>query len=309
VGTSANIYTHTDYYPFGQPARSDGSNYRYAYQGAYAESDANTRLDNFNLRMYDSRIGRWLTTDPAGQYASPYEGMGNNPVMGSDPTGAADTTFEDDGANKITTRVSNTPENVTVFGSWINNSTFRINFNKTPEHAPNPNYDSEAPETGPYFDNNAFAASIGAKGLYQFAKAGEFTTGLIGGGVAAGIESAVSMLVEDVGTEATVEAAPVFENAAEEVGSNVIKNKAAGDAFRDEIANLLEKEGRDVEIEVYKKTPFGKRFIDIDVWHNGENLGGIETKLGSSRYTPLQRLKDIYLEVHQGYKIQVVRGP
>ncbi len=37
--------------------------------------------------MYDGRIGRWLSVDPAGQFASPYEGMGNNPVSGSDPTG------------------------------------------------------------------------------------------------------------------------------------------------------------------------------------------------------------------------------
>jgi len=87
VGPSANIYTDTDYYPFGQTARSDGTNYRYAYQGAYAESDDNTNLDNFKLRMYDSRIGRWLSVDPKGQDASPYEGMGNNPVTGTDPTG------------------------------------------------------------------------------------------------------------------------------------------------------------------------------------------------------------------------------
>ncbi|GEM_PF-3374480 len=37
--------------------------------------------------MYDARIGRWLSTDPKGQFASPYEGMGNDPVTGSDPTG------------------------------------------------------------------------------------------------------------------------------------------------------------------------------------------------------------------------------
>ena len=32
-------------------------------------------------------IGRWLTTDPAGQYASPYLGMGNDPINGIDPDG------------------------------------------------------------------------------------------------------------------------------------------------------------------------------------------------------------------------------
>lgn len=37
--------------------------------------------------MYDGRIGRWLSVDPKGQFASPYEGMGNNPVTGFDKTG------------------------------------------------------------------------------------------------------------------------------------------------------------------------------------------------------------------------------
>ncbi|NQX82820.1 MAG: hypothetical protein HRT66_12635 [Flavobacteriaceae bacterium] len=32
-------------------------------------------------------MGRWLTTDPAGQYASPYLGMGNNPISMMDPDG------------------------------------------------------------------------------------------------------------------------------------------------------------------------------------------------------------------------------
>jgi len=41
--------------------------------------------------MYDGRIGRWLSVDPKGQFSSPYEGMGNNPVTGNDPTGAVAT--------------------------------------------------------------------------------------------------------------------------------------------------------------------------------------------------------------------------
>ncbi|MCO5951209.1 RHS repeat-associated core domain-containing protein, partial [Mucilaginibacter flavidus] len=71
-------------------ARSGGATYRYDYQGAYAEKDPVTGLNNFQLRMYDSKIGRWLSTDPAGQHASPYEGMGNNPVAKGDPTGGED---------------------------------------------------------------------------------------------------------------------------------------------------------------------------------------------------------------------------
>jgi len=40
--------------------------------------------------MYDGNIGRWLTTDPRRQFASSYEGMGNNPVSGVDTTGGFD---------------------------------------------------------------------------------------------------------------------------------------------------------------------------------------------------------------------------
>lgn len=78
--------------------------------------------------------------------------------------------------------------------------------------------------------------------------------------------------------------------------------------FRDELAEALEAEGRTVYKEVYKRTPFGKRYMDIDVWHNGVNLGGIETKVGGSRYLPLQRLKDFWLWAG-GYPVQLVRKP
>jgi RHS repeat-associated protein len=87
VNGLADIINYTDYYPYGSVARTAGIKYRYEYQGAYAEKDGATGYNNFDLRMYDGRIGRWLSIDPAGQYASPYEGMGNNPVSSSDPTG------------------------------------------------------------------------------------------------------------------------------------------------------------------------------------------------------------------------------
>lgn len=68
------------------PLRYVDGEYRYAYQGQ--EKDLETGMEAFELRLWDSRIGRWLTTDPAKQYASPYLGMGNNPVSFRDPDGA-----------------------------------------------------------------------------------------------------------------------------------------------------------------------------------------------------------------------------
>jgi RHS repeat-associated protein len=61
--------------------------YRYGYQGQYAEHDEETGFESFELRLYNSRIGRWMSNDPYGQFNSPYVGMGNNPVSGVDPDG------------------------------------------------------------------------------------------------------------------------------------------------------------------------------------------------------------------------------
>lgn len=44
----------------------------------------------FELRLYDPPINRWMAPDPAGQYSSPYPGMGNDPVNGIDPDGDGD---------------------------------------------------------------------------------------------------------------------------------------------------------------------------------------------------------------------------
>jgi RHS repeat-associated protein len=60
---------------------------KYGYQGQYSEVDKETGWNNFDLRMYDTSIGRWMSTDPESQYHSPYAGMGNNPTMGVDPDG------------------------------------------------------------------------------------------------------------------------------------------------------------------------------------------------------------------------------
>jgi len=42
------------------------SEYRYKYQGR--EKDAETGMEAFELRIYDNRIGRWISTDPEGEF-------------------------------------------------------------------------------------------------------------------------------------------------------------------------------------------------------------------------------------------------
>jgi len=88
----STIVAGADYYPFGLPMENrkiTREDYRYGYQGQYSEEEKETGWNSFELRMYDARIGRWLTVDPYGQFASPYVAMGNNPAMNIDPDGGS----------------------------------------------------------------------------------------------------------------------------------------------------------------------------------------------------------------------------
>jgi RHS repeat-associated protein len=91
VGRATNgtpfVVARTDYYPFGMPMpnRNVEGTYRYKFQGQ--EKDPETGMEAFELRMWDARIGRWLTTDPYGEFFSPYLGMGNNPIITYDTDG------------------------------------------------------------------------------------------------------------------------------------------------------------------------------------------------------------------------------
>ncbi len=87
----ALLHSYADYYPFGEkmPGRTFASSIssRRGYQGQFAEEDEETGYDQFEARLWDGRIGRWMATDPAGQFYSPYLGMGNSPINGVDPDG------------------------------------------------------------------------------------------------------------------------------------------------------------------------------------------------------------------------------
>jgi hypothetical protein len=96
-----------------------------------------------------------------------------------------------------------------------------------------------------------------------------------------------------------------------EAAKRLKSNKIAGDAWRDEVKRALEAEGRTVYPEVTKSTPFGTRVIDLEVYEDEALLGGIETKVGNSRYLQMQRLKDIWLDLNTqgGYPVQLLRKP
>jgi len=75
----------------------------------------------FQLRLWDGRIGRWLTTDPYRQYHSPYVGMGNDPINGIDPDGG----FWEEFGNWLAGKGWNTngalafQSNGGVLGDWV----------------------------------------------------------------------------------------------------------------------------------------------------------------------------------------------
>lgn len=75
-----------NYYPFGMvmwEGLNPGNNF--LYQGK--ELNKLTEQYDFHARMYDPALGLFLGADPQKQFNSPYNAMGNNPVMMVDPDG------------------------------------------------------------------------------------------------------------------------------------------------------------------------------------------------------------------------------
>jgi RHS repeat-associated protein len=88
--TYSSVAAGGDFYPFGLSIADREiirENYRYGYQGQFAERDEETGWSHFELRDYDPTIGRWMIPDPKRSGFSPYFGMDNNPVLKTDPDG------------------------------------------------------------------------------------------------------------------------------------------------------------------------------------------------------------------------------
>ncbi len=86
VSETGNVSAYYNYRPFGGLINSYvGIANNYLFQGQ--EKDPETGLYNFHARLYDEDLGRFLSVDPAGQYASPYLALGNNPASFVDPDG------------------------------------------------------------------------------------------------------------------------------------------------------------------------------------------------------------------------------
>ncbi|MCS3794848.1 RHS repeat-associated protein [Chitinophagaceae bacterium OAS944] len=93
-----DVISAQDYYPFGmlQPGRfylsATGNNYRYGFNGKENDDDEKGRGNSidFGDRIYDPRLGRWLSLDPLmAKYPgmSPYNFTANNPLLYTDGDG------------------------------------------------------------------------------------------------------------------------------------------------------------------------------------------------------------------------------
>ena len=80
------------YYPYGMEFMGlEHGTYtlsnKYRFQGKELQDEHNLYWHDLGARMYDNQLGRWHCTDPAEQFNSPYQAMGNNPVNMIDPNG------------------------------------------------------------------------------------------------------------------------------------------------------------------------------------------------------------------------------
>lgn len=82
--------------PFGSMLKDrafqDFKNFRYKFNGKESDGEINGENNSydFGARIYDNRLGRWLSVDPEFKryaYCSPYVAFGDNPIYYIDPSG------------------------------------------------------------------------------------------------------------------------------------------------------------------------------------------------------------------------------
>ena len=84
----ADVQSVTDYAPFGStiPGRSiQSSAYRYGFNGK--ENDTETQIQDYGMRIYNPRLGKFLSVDPLMThypFLTPYQFASNRPVDGID---------------------------------------------------------------------------------------------------------------------------------------------------------------------------------------------------------------------------------
>jgi RHS repeat-associated protein len=112
----ADVATAQDYYPFGMimPGRNMASgSYRYGFNGKENDNEVKGtgNEQDYGMRMYDDRVGRFLSVDPLASsypYYTPYQFAGNKPISSVDMDGAEDkpavTGHEKNGDKEVTSK-------------------------------------------------------------------------------------------------------------------------------------------------------------------------------------------------------------
>jgi RHS repeat-associated protein len=114
----ADVINANDYYSFGMgmPVRtfnaSTAANYRYGFNGKEQDPEVKGAGDQYDygMRMYDPRVGRFLSVDPLTPkyaYYTPYQFAGNTPIWASDLDGLEPKPTNDgtqEGQTETTTR-------------------------------------------------------------------------------------------------------------------------------------------------------------------------------------------------------------
>ena len=97
-GTTKNHLGYADYTGFGGGIAAAGITTPFGFGGANGcQTDADAGLVLMGHRYYDTRIGRFLTQDPAHDGGNWYAYVGNNPVNKTDPLGLYADPFSMDG--------------------------------------------------------------------------------------------------------------------------------------------------------------------------------------------------------------------
>jgi len=96
INEDGEIVAAQDYYAYGEiiPGRSyNAGMVDEKYKFTEKERDIETNYDYFGARYYNSKLGLWLSVDPAGSLlpgVSPYNYVQNNPLIRIDPNGMWD---------------------------------------------------------------------------------------------------------------------------------------------------------------------------------------------------------------------------
>jgi RHS repeat-associated protein len=339
------ILQQNHYYPFGmnmEGSWSGGTN-RYQYNGKELNEDFGLDWLDYGARLYDAAIARFTAVDPLAEITpswNPYNYVQNTPINAIDPDGMAcvgcgdgngkpghldfisDHQWEMDRMGTITQGgpaqvdppyTGRTLPTVTVTASRVNRDQSVNRYGYSGSYGQwQKDYGFEDVAKDDASNFHEFVWGDANKALIQRLDKEERDRVVLGklwlftGGYAAlGSVTTFGFSGSGVVPRGFRFSSPASSN----LGLPQVQiNRINGNSFRDRIAEALRSQGRDVSTEVYKRTPFGRRYIDIEVGYNGKNLGGVETKFGNARYGVEQRAKDYYLWKVKGYRVNVIRA-